>query len=58
MCVLDVQQGYLPLAYLATHCGGRGACLAVSADCRLLAAAARTSAKSKVKQERMRCSWT
>lgn len=48
MCVLDVQRGYLPLAYVATHCGGRGACLAVSPDCRLLAAAARTSAKSKV----------
>lgn len=48
VCVLDVRQAYLPMAYLATHCTGAGACLAVSSDGSLLAAAACASEHSKV----------
>ena len=46
--MLDVMRGYLPLTYIDTHCGSRGARLAVSPDVALLAAAARTSPRSKV----------
>lgn len=47
ICVLDTQQGYLPVAYLATHCTD-GACLAISSDGGLLAAAACSPETRKV----------
>lgn len=47
ICVLDTQQGYLPTAYLATHCTN-GTCLAISSDGGLLAAAACTPDTNKV----------
>jgi hypothetical protein len=47
ICVLDTQQGYLPVAYLVTHCTD-GACLAISSDGRLLAAAACSPETNKV----------